>query len=64
MRRKVQISAEKKETISIGLYPWTIRLLGEACKKERLSISNLVEMVLLRSLEEEEGRPPSTPMAR
>jgi len=53
MREKVQMSAEKKETVSIGLYPRTIRLLDEACKRERRSRSNLVEMILLRSLEEE-----------
>ncbi len=45
-------SKERKEKISVALYPSTIRLLDEACGREVRSRSNLIEVILLRHLSE------------
>lgn len=45
-------SKERKEKISVALYPSTIRLLDEACGREVRSRSNLIEVILLRHFSE------------
>lgn len=54
---------ERKEKISVALYPSTIRLLDEACGREVRSRSNLIEVILRRHLPEmmEEGPEAAEP---
>ena len=58
------MSEERKQKISIGLYPSLIGRLDEVCEKEQRSRSNLIEMILSRHLPEFEMTLPSRPMAR
>jgi len=62
-RRRLPRPQERKEKISVALYPSTIRLLDEACGREVRSRSNLIEVILRRHLLEmmEEGRKSATP---
>lgn len=46
----LQQPGERKEKISVALYPSTIRLLDEACRRESRSRSNLIEVILRRRL--------------
>lgn len=41
---------ERKEKISVALYPSTIRLLDDACGREVRSRSNLIEVILRKYL--------------
>lgn len=57
---------ERKEKISVALYPSTIRLLDEACGREVRSRSNLIEVILRRHLPEmmEKGPEATEPSSR
>lgn len=51
-------SKERKEKISVALYPSTIHLLDEACGREARSRSNLIEVILLRHFSEMREKHP------
>jgi len=56
------MSEDRKERVSISLYPLTLRLIDEEAGKQNRSRSNLIETILRRhlgveSLEEKSSRP-------
>ena len=60
------MSEERKERVSISLYPSTLRLLNEEANKQNRSRSNLIETIIQKYFgltTEDEGR-VSGPLAR